>query len=50
TAKKTLLERWGSPEDIAKTLLFLIDADYITGQTIIVDGGEIYGHRKREAA
>lgn len=49
TAKKTLLERWGSPEDIAKALLFLIDSDYITGQAIIVDGGELYGHRKREA-
>lgn len=49
TAKKTLLGRWGSPEDIVKALMFLIDSDYITGQTIIVDGGELYGHRKREA-
>jgi NAD(P)-dependent dehydrogenase (short-subunit alcohol dehydrogenase family) len=49
TAKKTLLDRWGTPEDIVKALMFLIDSDYITGQTIIVDGGELYGHRKREA-
>ena len=37
---RTALERPGSPEDIARTLLFLVrDADYITGQIIAVDGG-----------
>jgi len=36
----TLLKREGSPEDIAKTVQFLIaDAPYITGQVIAVDGG-----------
>ena len=36
----TLLKRTGEPEDIAKTVLFLIaDAPYITGQIISVDGG-----------
>ncbi len=35
------LKRLGSPADIANTCLFLAssDADYITGQTILVDGG-----------
>ncbi len=35
------LAKFGSPEDIAKTALFLAsdDAAYITGQTISVDGG-----------
>ena len=34
------LNRTGEPNDIAKTVLFLIaDADYITGQIIAVDGG-----------
>jgi len=34
------LKRTGEPNDIAKTVLFLIaDADYITGQIIAVDGG-----------
>jgi pteridine reductase len=34
------LERPGTPEDIARTVLFLAgDADYITGQIIAVDGG-----------
>ncbi len=36
----TLLKREGTPEDIAKTVEFLIaDAPYITGQVISVDGG-----------
>jgi len=34
------LERTGTPDDIARTVLFLArDADYITGQIIAVDGG-----------
>jgi pteridine reductase len=37
---RTALGRAGSPDDIARTLLFLVrDADYITGQIIAVDGG-----------
>jgi pteridine reductase len=37
---RTALQRAGSPEDIARTLVFLVrDADYITGQIIAVDGG-----------
>lgn len=33
------LQRIGTPEDIAQTVLFLATAPYITGQTIAVDGG-----------
>lgn len=37
---RTALGRPGTPEDIARTLLFLVcDAGYITGQVIAVDGG-----------
>ncbi len=37
---RTLLKRTGDPEDIAKTVNFLIaEAPYITGQIIAVDGG-----------
>lgn len=37
---RTFLKRQGEPNDIAKTILFLIqNADYITGQIIAVDGG-----------
>jgi pteridine reductase len=33
------LERAGRPENIARTVLFLATAEYITGQIIAVDGG-----------
>jgi pteridine reductase len=37
---KTALKRHGSPQDVARTALFLVkDAPYITGQIIGVDGG-----------
>lgn len=42
---KTALARMGRPEDIAKTVLFLVrDAPYITGQVIAVDGGRLLNH------
>ena len=38
--ERTLLKRTGEPDDIARTVAFLIaDAPYITGQIIAVDGG-----------
>jgi NAD(P)-dependent dehydrogenase (short-subunit alcohol dehydrogenase family) len=37
--KTTPLAREGSPEDVARTMLFILDSDYLTGETIIVDGG-----------
>jgi len=49
-ARRTLLNRWGTPEDVANAVLFLIQADYITGDVITVDGGERHGRRKKEAA
>ncbi|KAK9768705.1 hypothetical protein K7432_000458 [Basidiobolus ranarum] len=33
------LKRFGSPEEIADTAMFLAHAKYITGQTLVVDGG-----------
>ncbi|NIM50277.1 MAG: 3-oxoacyl-[acyl-carrier-protein] reductase [Gemmatimonadales bacterium] len=37
------LGRLGSPEDVAKAVLFLVSdlADYITGQVVVVDGGMV---------
>ena len=49
TADKTLLGRWGTPEEMAHGVKFLIEADYITGEYIVIDGGQRYGHRKAEA-
>lgn len=38
------LKRMGEPDDIARTILFLLkDAPYITGQIIAVDGGRSVG-------
>ena len=33
------LNRLGQPEEVAKTAKFLAENDYLTGQTIVVDGG-----------
>lgn len=48
TAHKTLLDHWGSPEDVAEAVLFFIKAKYVTGEVLAVDGGERFGHRKLE--
>lgn len=37
--KATPLGKWGGPGEIAKAVLALIDSDFITGETIRVDGG-----------
>ena len=39
--EKIALKRWGQPEEIAKAILFLCsdDAGFITGSTLVVDGG-----------
>ncbi len=33
------LRRPGSPQDIAQAVLFLLENDYLTGETLVVDGG-----------
>jgi 3-oxoacyl-[acyl-carrier protein] reductase/pteridine reductase len=48
TAQRTLLKRWGTPEDVAEAVLYFIRADYVTGEALAVDGGERLGYRKRE--
>ena len=37
--KATPLGKWGGPGEIAKAVLALIDSDFITGETIRVEGG-----------
>ena len=37
--KSTPLARWGGAAEIAKTVLFLTETDFVTGETIRVDGG-----------
>lgn len=44
-AKHTPMQRVGEPDDVAKSALFLVSdaASWITGQTLIVDGGQQVG-------
>ena len=43
--ERTPLKRWGKPDDIAAAVLFLCSAQasFITGQTLILDGGYTLG-------
>jgi 3-oxoacyl-[acyl-carrier protein] reductase len=38
---ESLLERWGTPEDVARAVRFLVgpEASFITGQVLNVNGG-----------
>ena len=40
----TPLQRTGTPADVTATVLFILDSDYLTGETIIVDGGRHVRH------
>jgi NAD(P)-dependent dehydrogenase (short-subunit alcohol dehydrogenase family) len=37
--KATPLGRWGGPEAIVRAVMFLLETDFVTGETIRVDGG-----------
>lgn len=39
-AQGTLLKRTGSGYDVARAVRFLVENDFITGETLVVDGGE----------
>ena len=40
---ETPLERWGTPEDVARVARFLAsrDAEFLTGQVVNVNGGSV---------
>lgn len=38
-AATTPLGRIGSPEDVVRAMLYLLEADYVTGELLVVDGG-----------
>jgi pteridine reductase len=40
-AAETLLGRVGSPEDVAAAVIYLVGATFVTGTTLVVDGGRL---------
>jgi pteridine reductase len=40
-AGETLLGRIGSPDDVADAVLYLTRATFVTGTTLVVDGGRL---------
>jgi pteridine reductase len=40
-AAETLLGRIGSPEDVAAAVAYLVGANFVTGTTLVVDGGRL---------
>jgi pteridine reductase len=40
-AAETLLGRVGSPEDVADAVVYLAGAQFVTGSTLVVDGGRL---------
>jgi NAD(P)-dependent dehydrogenase (short-subunit alcohol dehydrogenase family) len=37
--KATPLGRWGGPDEVAKAVLAFVESDFVTGETLRVDGG-----------
>ncbi len=40
-AAETLLGRIGSPEDVAEAIAYLVRAEFVTGTSLVVDGGRL---------
>ncbi len=38
---RTPLQRIGTPADVLRALLYLVDADYVTGEVMVADGGRL---------
>ena len=47
-ANRTLLGRWGTPEDVTQAIKFVAAAPYMTGTMLYVDGGESIGPPAKE--
>lgn len=40
-AERTPLKKNGSPDDVVRALRYLLAADFVTGETLVVDGGRL---------
>ncbi len=41
TSDRRVVAPAGTPDDVVKALFFLLESDFVTGQTIVVDGGRM---------
>jgi pteridine reductase len=46
-AAETLLDRVGSPDDVAEAVLYLTRAAFVTGTSVVVDGGRLLQTARR---
>lgn len=44
SAQRNLLKKWGGAEAVTQAVRYLIDADFVTGEVLTVDGGERFVH------
>ncbi|MBA2332466.1 MAG: SDR family oxidoreductase, partial [Actinobacteria bacterium] len=49
-AAETLVGRVGSPDDVAEAILYLASATFVTGTTLVVDGGRLLQSRREVGA
>ena len=49
-ARETLLGRVGTPGDVVEAVLYLVGADFVTGTTLVVDGGHLLQTERRRDA
>jgi NAD(P)-dependent dehydrogenase (short-subunit alcohol dehydrogenase family) len=49
-AAESLLGRVGSPEDVAGAVAYLVRAEFVTGTTLVVDGGRMIARRPESGA
>jgi NAD(P)-dependent dehydrogenase (short-subunit alcohol dehydrogenase family) len=47
-ADRTLLDRWGDPQDVVYAVRYLVEANYVTGDVLTVDGGERWAQYKQK--
>lgn len=41
--ERTPLGRIGTPQDVVRAVLFLVDSPFVTGEVVVVDGGRLLG-------
>jgi NAD(P)-dependent dehydrogenase (short-subunit alcohol dehydrogenase family) len=41
TADRRVLEQSGTPDDVVRAIFYLLESNFVTGQTVIVDGGRM---------